>query len=114
MQLETTKSSIKDTESQMAKKDTQLKRAIDEQHVTRNIIKKLETELKEIKTKQKEIIEMRCNFLKKISDKNNIIKELSMKENESKVKVKEALQLVEAALIEKDAALHRELQTQGN
>lgn len=101
----------RDSMEQIKRKNDELERAKEEQTVTRNLVKKLQVEIKDIKDKQEDMVNTKDELLKTLNVKNSIISGLIFKENESKIKISEALQLVEAALIEKDAALQREINT---
>lgn len=103
----------RDTEKQLEKKNVELQKTVEEQESTRRLVKKLEVEIKDIKERQVEMMKMKNELLKTIEAKNSVITNLMFKENDYKKKVNEALQLVEAAFIEKDAALQREILIKG-
>lgn len=109
-----TKKSLQDvtqtSQISLKSKSKALEQATEEQKATVNVMKKLEVELKDMQLKQKEISNMRNKLENSTKNKNKMIEELKVKEEESKAKVSEAVHLVEAALIEKDAALLREKQ----
>lgn len=104
---------VNTSKEELEKKTKQLQNALEEQACTRKLVKKLENVIEDVKEKQKEIVDVKDNLLKTLNEKNELINQLNFKETESKRKVNEALQLVEAALVEKDAALQRETQTKG-
>lgn len=64
--------------------------------------------------KLNKIMVLRDELQNKLDMKNSLIEELKAKDIEAKVKVTEAVQIVEAAFFEKDAALLREAKAKGN
>lgn len=94
-------------------KADELQEALNEQRNLFKIVKKLEKELEELQTTQKETAELREKLDKALKEKSNVVERLKLRLMDSQAKVHEAVHVVEAALLEKDAALARENEARG-
>nr|CAH7767584.1 unnamed protein product [Callosobruchus chinensis] len=75
------------------------------------IIKNLEEEILTLQSRLLQIEKSKVQIEKSLKNKDQYIQRILVKNKESEEKVREAVQIVEAALLEKDAALYREKET---
>ncbi|VEN38104.1 unnamed protein product [Callosobruchus maculatus] len=75
------------------------------------IIKNLEEEILTLQNRLLQMEKSKVQVEKSLKSKDQYIQKILMKNKESEDKVREAVQIVEAALLEKDAALFREKET---
>nr|CAI5847178.1 unnamed protein product [Callosobruchus analis] len=75
------------------------------------IIKNLEEEILTLQNRLLQIEKSKVQIEKSLKNRDQYIQRILVKNKESEEKVREAVQVVEAALLEKDAALYREKET---
>lgn len=99
---------IKKIKIDLNNKHLELKESIQNHKDTLSKVEHLEKEVTKLQDKIKEIVKMRNELEKKLIIKNNLIEDLKIKDLQAKSKVTEAIQIVEVACYEKNAALFRE------
>ncbi|KAK5643104.1 hypothetical protein RI129_006949 [Pyrocoelia pectoralis] len=99
---------LKTSTQTLDQKNADLEKAVTIHKGTSAQVKHLEVQVKQLESKVRDIMRIRDKLQVTLEAKDNIIKELKSKDRAAKEKVTEAVQVVEVALLEKDAALFRE------
>ena len=124
-QLKTLKTEVVESRAKLAESDrcssaaiqdkTNELRVISEiQQNTLKTVQVLEEENRRLQSEHVTDCKKKSNLIKCLQQKDITIKELQMRDVECRSKVSEAIQIIEAALLEKDAALLRENQIKGD
>lgn len=105
--------SQKSTKSVIDLKTGELKQLTENHQDTMKAVENLQGNIQRLQIENQNLHQERNKLTQTVSEKNNLISGLRVKEKESQTKVAEAIQIVEAAFIEKDASLLREQQAKG-
>ncbi|KAB0799617.1 hypothetical protein PPYR_07497 [Photinus pyralis] len=101
---------LKTSSQTIDQKRAELEKAISFQQTTTEQMNRLENEVKKLESKIRDSTRIRDKLQVSLEMKDNVIQEMKAKERTAKEKVTEAVQIVETALFEKDAAVFRESQ----
>ncbi|XP_060530717.1 sodium channel and clathrin linker 1-like [Cylas formicarius] len=100
--------SVQQVTSELGAKHSVIDQSLENQAGAFKIVKNLESEILKLQNRLKESTQENVQLEKIILNKENVIQGLKRKSSECWAKVTEAVNIVEAALNEKDAALFRE------
>lgn len=106
--LTSNQTNLEETSKLLQKRNEDLEKSVSYQNTATSQIKLLEDDIKELQRKVQEIITIRDQHQITLSNKKMLIEELKLKDMEAKRKVTEAIQLIEAACLEKNAAILNE------
>ncbi|KAI4463963.1 hypothetical protein MML48_4g00006719 [Holotrichia oblita] len=102
--------SQKSTKSIIDLKTNELKQLNESHQETSKAVQNLQDKIEGLQQENQNLQAERDKLRSSLQEKNKLVSSLRGKEKESQLKVSEAIQVVEAALFEKDAALYREKQ----
>lgn len=105
--------SQKSTKSIIDLKTNELKQLYETHQETTKVVQNLEHNVQQLQQENQNLQSERSKLTSILKEKNKAISTLKSKEKESQMRVGEAIQIVDAALLEKDAALLRETQAKG-
>ncbi|KRT82709.1 hypothetical protein AMK59_3856, partial [Oryctes borbonicus] len=100
--------SQKSTKSIIDLKTNELKQLNESHQETSQAVQKLQSKIEQLQQEKHNLQAENDKLTSALKEKNKIISMFRIKEKESQMKVNEAIHIVEAALVEKDAALFRE------
>ncbi|GJQ77354.1 hypothetical protein Trydic_g20764 [Trypoxylus dichotomus] len=102
--------SQKSTKSIIDLKINELKQLNESHQETSKAVQNLQSKVEQLQLENQNLQTDNSRLTSALKEKGKVISTLKIKEKESQMKVNEAIQIVEAALVEKDAALFREKQ----
>lgn len=105
--------SQKSTKSIIDLKTNELKQLTESHQETTKAVQNLQDKIERLLQENQNLQAEKDKLTSTLQEKNKLISSLRAKEKESQLKVSEAIQVVDAALFEKDAALYREKQAKG-
>lgn len=105
--------SQKSTKSIIDLKTNELKQLSETHQETSKVVQNLQNNIQQLQEERQKLQQEKSHLENILKEKKKAIGVLRSKEMESQMKVAEAIQIVDAALLEKDAALLREQQAKG-
>ncbi|KAJ8927181.1 hypothetical protein NQ314_020457 [Rhamnusium bicolor] len=104
---------IKNSSKELGVKCVEIDKSLENQAGAFKIVKNLEEEILNLQKKTTRLEKTRLKLERNVKEKEEFLQNIKQKNVEYRDKVKEAIQLVSAALNEKDAALFREKEANG-
>ncbi|KAJ8952045.1 hypothetical protein NQ318_010955, partial [Aromia moschata] len=99
---------IKNTSNELVVKNDEVDKSLQAQAGAFKIVKNLESEILNLQKRLQDTEKMKVKLEKMVKDKEDVVDNLKRENSECRAKVREAVEIVAAALNEKDAALFRE------